>query len=118
MPAHKYRCFKMQQLRLKVIIIEKAGVCRPFCFFAGLGPAISGVQLKYSLRMEEGQLVLADRDGVYILKPILPSRQYSLIEQAPENEHLTMQIAGRCMAYTLLPIHLCTSRMAPLLMWA
>ncbi|MCU7549904.1 HipA domain-containing protein [Chitinophagaceae bacterium LB-8] len=54
--------------------------------------SISGVQLKYSLRLEEGQFVLTDRNGAYILKPI-PPLPLSLIDQAPENEHLTMQIA-------------------------
>jgi len=57
--------------------------------------SISGIQLKYSLKLEGKQLVMTDKDGEYILKPI-PS--YLVIQeaaQAPENEHLTMQIAAR-----------------------
>lgn len=55
--------------------------------------SISGVQLKYSLRKEENKLVLSERDGQYILKPIPPARHLLNIECVPENEHLTMQIA-------------------------
>src|SRR5690242_10881254 len=55
--------------------------------------SISGVQLKYSLRLEEGLFTLTDKNGAYILKPIPPSRQISMAEDAPENEHLTMQTA-------------------------
>lgn len=55
--------------------------------------SISGVQLKYSLQIEKGKLSLTDKNGQYLLKPIPPSKQLSYIEQAPENEHLTMQIA-------------------------
>ena len=56
--------------------------------------SISGVQLKYSFRIEDGLLVLTDKNGQYILKPI-PTGQYSLLDQAPENEHLTMQMANQ-----------------------
>ncbi|SDE87150.1 serine/threonine-protein kinase HipA [Dyadobacter soli] len=55
--------------------------------------SISGVQLKYSLRREGSQLVLSENMGEYIIKPIPPSAQLVAIEDAPENEHLTMQIA-------------------------
>lgn len=55
--------------------------------------SISGVQLKYSLRLENKQLQLYDRNGQYILKPIPPAKQIINVEAVPENEHLTMQIA-------------------------
>jgi serine/threonine-protein kinase HipA len=54
--------------------------------------SISGVQLKYSLQLNGGELAFTETAGQYILKPVPPSAiAYS--EQAPENEHLTMQIA-------------------------
>jgi len=55
--------------------------------------SISGVQLKYSLHLEGKKLVLTDKNGQYILKPVPPSQQLVYIEDVPENEHLTMQIA-------------------------
>jgi serine/threonine-protein kinase HipA len=57
--------------------------------------SISGVQLKYSLKREGKYLILTEKGGQYILKPIPPSTQLVEREQAPENEHLTMQIAAR-----------------------
>jgi serine/threonine-protein kinase HipA len=54
--------------------------------------SISGVQVKYSLKLQENKLVLTDTEGEYILKPI-PTGQFKNLEQAPANEHLTMQIA-------------------------
>jgi serine/threonine-protein kinase HipA len=54
--------------------------------------SISGVQLKYSLRLENKELVLNEDGGQYILKPIPPAA-IVYADQAPENEHLTMQIA-------------------------
>ena len=57
--------------------------------------SISGVQLKYSLKLIGKELVLTDRGGEYILKPIPPSMLIALPDQAPENEHLTMQIANQ-----------------------
>lgn len=57
--------------------------------------SISGVQLKYSLKIEGKELVLTDKKGEYILKPIPPRALIQLQDQAPENEHLTMQIARR-----------------------
>lgn len=57
--------------------------------------SISGVQLKYSLRLEDKKLVLTEKGGQYILKPIPPTTLITLQDQAPENEHLTMQIAGQ-----------------------
>lgn len=55
--------------------------------------SISGVQLKYSLRLENSALQLNDRNGQYILKPVPPAKQLIHLDDAPENEHLTMQIA-------------------------
>jgi serine/threonine-protein kinase HipA len=55
--------------------------------------SISGVQLKYSLHLKGKKLVLTDKNGQYILKPVPPSQQLVYIEDVPENEHLTMQIA-------------------------
>lgn len=55
--------------------------------------SISGVQLKYSLRLHHKELVLTEKGGAYILKPIPPAQQLRYTDQVPENEHLTMQIA-------------------------
>jgi serine/threonine-protein kinase HipA len=57
--------------------------------------SISGVQLKYSLCLTENTFALADAKGQYILKPIPLSRHLAHVEQVPENEHLTMQIASQ-----------------------
>lgn len=57
--------------------------------------SISGVQLKYSVRLEAGNLKLSEKNGQYILKPIPPAKQLINLDDAPENEHLTMQIAGQ-----------------------
>lgn len=54
--------------------------------------SISGVQMKYSLKLEDKILSLTDQRGQYILKPVPPSLIHHP-DQAPENEHLTMQIA-------------------------
>jgi len=54
--------------------------------------SISGVQVKYSLRLEDKELQLTDMGGQYILKPI-PAGTFKFLDQAPANEHLTMQIA-------------------------
>lgn len=55
--------------------------------------SISGVQLKYSLQLKNGQLELCEKEGAYILKPIPEARQLIELNAAPENEHVTMQIA-------------------------
>jgi serine/threonine-protein kinase HipA len=55
--------------------------------------SISGVQLKYSLRLENKELVMTQNVGEYIIKPVLASTQLAAIKDSPENEHLTMQIA-------------------------
>jgi serine/threonine-protein kinase HipA len=57
--------------------------------------SISGVQLKYSLRLEKKELLLTEKGGQYILKPIHPTTLIIMQDQAPENEHLTMQIASQ-----------------------
>ena len=54
--------------------------------------SISGVQIKYLLRLEGGNLNLTQQAGQYILKPV-PSGPFKNLDQAPANEHLTMQIA-------------------------
>lgn len=56
--------------------------------------SISGVQLKFSLRLEGKELRLTEKAGEFLLKPIPPA---SIVDrdQAPENEHLTMQIAAQ-----------------------
>ncbi len=55
--------------------------------------SISGVQLKYSLKLENKALVLTEQGAQYILKPIPPSTLLVSVEDVPENEHLTMQMA-------------------------
>jgi len=57
--------------------------------------SISGVQLKYSLRLEKKELQLTEKGGHYILKPIPPTTLIVKHDQAQENEHLTMQIASQ-----------------------
>ena len=54
--------------------------------------SISGVQVKYSLKRENKKLVLTESGGQYILKPV-PIGLFQKLDQAPANEHLTMQIA-------------------------
>lgn len=55
--------------------------------------SISGVQLKYSLKLKQHELVLTGSGGQYILKPIPLAKQFAYLDAIPENEHLTMQIA-------------------------
>jgi serine/threonine-protein kinase HipA len=55
--------------------------------------SISGVQEKYSLKLNGKTLELTDRQGQYILKPI-PTGLLN-VSQVPANEHLTMQIAAQ-----------------------
>jgi serine/threonine-protein kinase HipA len=55
--------------------------------------SISGVQLKYSLKLNGKQLELCEKGGEYILKPIPVAKQLHELDSAPENEHLTMQLA-------------------------
>lgn len=64
--------------------------------------SISGVQVKYSMRLEDKKLILTDEGGQYILKPI-PSGQFRNLDQAPANEHLTMQLARQLFKITVPP---------------
>jgi serine/threonine-protein kinase HipA len=64
--------------------------------------SISGVQVKYSMRLDDNKLVLTDTEGQYILKPI-PVGQFKNLDQAPANEHLTMQLAGQLFKITVPP---------------
>jgi len=57
--------------------------------------SISGAQLKFSLKKEGDQLSLTDEGGQYILKPVPHSGTINNENEAPENEHLTMQIAEK-----------------------
>lgn len=57
--------------------------------------SISGVQLKYSLRLVGNKLELCEKNGQYILKPNPSADHLVSMEDAPENEHLTMQIAAK-----------------------
>lgn len=57
--------------------------------------SISGVQLKYSLRLNGNKLELCETNGQYIIKPIPTADHLEMMEDAPENEHLTMQIASQ-----------------------
>ena len=64
--------------------------------------SISGVQAKYSMRLDDKKLVLTDKGGQYILKPI-PVGQFKNLDQAPANEHLTMQLAGQLFKINVPP---------------
>ncbi len=55
--------------------------------------SISGVQEKFSMRLEKKELVLTDKMGEYILKPI--PTDLDNVEFVPANEHVTMQIASQ-----------------------
>ena len=55
--------------------------------------SISGVQVKHSLKLLGNELVLTEKGGEYILKPI-PSVQFMNLDSLPANEHITMQIAN------------------------
>jgi serine/threonine-protein kinase HipA len=57
--------------------------------------SISGVQLKYSLKLNGNKLELCETNGQYIIKPIPTAEHLEMMEDAPENEHLTMQIASQ-----------------------
>ncbi len=53
--------------------------------------SISGVQEKFSFKLEKNILTLTDTGGTYIVKPI--PRDLLYVSDVPANEHLTMQIA-------------------------
>lgn len=57
--------------------------------------SISGVQLKYSLKLVLSRLELCEKNGQYIIKPIPTADHLEMMDDAPENEHLTMQIASQ-----------------------
>ena len=57
--------------------------------------SISGVQLKYSLKLVGDKLELSEKNGQYILKPIPTAGHLEMMQDAPENEHLIMQIAAQ-----------------------
>lgn len=57
--------------------------------------SISGVQLKYSLQLLGDKLALSETKGQYIIKPIPTADHLEMMEDAPENEHLIMQIASQ-----------------------
>jgi len=56
--------------------------------------SISGIQVKHSLKLESNELVLTEKGGEYILKPI-PSGQFRNLDAVPANEHITMQMASQ-----------------------
>lgn len=56
--------------------------------------SISGIQIKHSLKLENNKLVLTEKNGEYILKPI-PGGVFKNLDQVPYNEHLTLQIASQ-----------------------
>ena len=56
------------------------------------GISISGVQEKYSLRLERNSLRLTVTKGTHILKPV-PTERLDMISDMPANEHVSMQIA-------------------------
>jgi serine/threonine-protein kinase HipA len=62
--------------------------------------SISGVQVKYSLKLADGKLMLTEKGGQYILKPV-PVGQFKNLDQAPANEHLTMQLAKQFFKITV-----------------
>lgn len=57
--------------------------------------SISGVQLKYSLVLLDKELVMTDKGGRFIVKPVPPVTYLKNVDAVPENEHLTMQIASQ-----------------------
>jgi serine/threonine-protein kinase HipA len=57
--------------------------------------SISGVQLKYSLNLVGNKLELCEKNGQYIIKPIPTADHLEMMDDASENEHLTMQIASQ-----------------------
>lgn len=56
--------------------------------------SISGIQVKHSLKLQGDELILTEKGGEYILKPI-PSGQFKNLKEVPTNEHVTMQIAAQ-----------------------
>ena len=56
--------------------------------------SISGIQVKYSAKLEKKKLVLTEEGGRYIIKPVSYG-SFHHMENIPANEHLTMQIANQ-----------------------
>jgi len=56
--------------------------------------SISGVQIKYSAKLEGKELQLTEEGGTYIIKPV-PLESFQHVDNIPANEHLTMQIANQ-----------------------
>jgi serine/threonine-protein kinase HipA len=54
--------------------------------------SISGVQEKYSLRLQKNSLLLTDTGATHILKPV-PAGRLGRVTDLPANEHVSMQIA-------------------------
>jgi len=54
--------------------------------------SISGVQEKFSLKLEKNTLFLTDAGGTHILKPV-PNERLNRLTDLPANEHVSMQIA-------------------------
>jgi serine/threonine-protein kinase HipA len=54
--------------------------------------SISGVQSKYSLKLQGTKLELTETGGEYILKPFVPG-EFENMAAMPANEHVTMQMA-------------------------
>jgi serine/threonine-protein kinase HipA len=54
------------------------------------------------MRLDDNKLVFTDTGGQFILKPI-PIGQFKNLDQAPANEHLTMQLAGQLFKITVPP---------------
>lgn len=64
--------------------------------------SISGVQVKYSLKLEADKLILTESSGQFILKPI-PFGLFQNLSEAPANEHVTMQLARQIFKLTIPP---------------
>jgi len=64
--------------------------------------SISGVQVKYSAKLDGKELKLTEEGGTYILKPI-PLDTFQHVDNIPANEHLTMQIANQVFNITTPP---------------
>lgn len=56
--------------------------------------SISGVQEKYSLRLEKNELLLTDTGGTHLIKPI-PAERLEFVDDLPANEHVSMQMASQ-----------------------
>ncbi|WP_020527107.1 HipA domain-containing protein [Flexithrix dorotheae] len=64
--------------------------------------SISGVQVKFSVKLENNQLELTEKGGEFLIKPI-PIGNFLHLEAAPANEHLTMQLARQAFKINVPP---------------